>query len=419
LGLSGGLALGAALGGSGSRLLETVLGATDLVGQLFVNGIRMTVLPLIVSSLVAGVASWHNPRGVGRLLAHALAAFVVAAAAAATFATLVAWPLLPYISVSSTASSALRSATTVSQRVADSARESGVREWVGGLISPDPFEAASDGAVLPLVVFALLIGLALMRIDATRRSSLVSSLEAVRDAMLVLVGWVLACAPVGVFALALSAGARLGVAAFASVLSYVLLVVGITVAFVVLVLFPAANAAGFSWKTLIRGLTPALSLAFSSRSTMATLPAMMAAASRGLALAPEATACLIPLAASLSRVGGAVGQVVGVLFLATLYGVDLTPSQLPAILIVTVVTTFAVPGVPGGSIIAMVPVLAIAGVPPEGLGILLGVDAIPDMFRTAANVSGGILVAGLAARQDERRWGSSQMPAEATASRAE
>ena len=237
--------------------------------------------------------------------------------------------------------------------------------------------------------------------------------------MLVLVGWVLACAPIGVFALALSAGARLGVGAFTAVLSYVLLVVGITVAFVVTVLFPAANAAGFSWRTLIRALTPALSLAFSSRSTMATLPAMMAAAGRGLALAPEAIACLIPLAASLSRVGGAVGQVVGVLFLAKLYGVDLTPSQLPVILIVTVLATFAVPGVPGGSIIAMVPVLAVAGVPHEGLGILLGVDAIPDMFRTAANVSGGILAAGLAARQDERRWGSSHMPASATASQAD
>ena len=166
----------------------------------------------------------------------------------------------------------------------------------------------------------------------------------------------------------MSAGARLGVGAFATVLSYVLLVVGITVAFVVAVLFPAANAAGFSWRTLIRALTPALSLAFGSRSTMATLPAMMAAAGRGLALAPEAIACLIPLAASLSRVGGAVGQVVGVLFLAKLYGVDLTPSQLPAILLVTVLTTFAHPGVPRGSIIAMVPVLAVAGMPPNSSG---------------------------------------------------
>ena len=94
LGLAGGLGLGVALVASGSALLERILGTTDLVGQLFVNGIRMTVLPLIVSSLVAGVASSHSPRGVGRLLAHALGAFVVAAAAAATFATVVAFGIV-------------------------------------------------------------------------------------------------------------------------------------------------------------------------------------------------------------------------------------------------------------------------------------------------------------------------------------
>ena len=136
----------------------------------------------------------------------------------------------------------------------------------------------------------------------------------------------------------------------------------------------------------------AQAVAFASRSSLAALPAMVESAERAR-LPPVVSRFILPLAASVFRVGGAVAIPVGVLFLARLYDVALSPAQLASIVFTVILTTFAVPGVPGDSIIAMVPVLAAVNLPLDGIGILLAVDAIPDMFRTTGNVTGAALAA--------------------------
>ena len=118
-------------------------------------------------------------------------------------------------------------------------------------------------------------------------------------------------------------------------------------------------------------------------------------AARSLGVEERVTAFVVPLAASMLRVGSAVGQTVAVLFAARLYGVDIPPLHLPAILVVTVLTTFTVPGIPGGSILVLAPILLAAGVPPAAVGVLLGADVIPDTFRTMANVTGSIAAAAI------------------------
>jgi Na+/H+-dicarboxylate symporter len=130
---------------------------------------------------------------------------------------------------------------------------------------------------------------------------------------------------------------------------------------------------------------------------MASLPAMLAA-SKSLDVPEHVTAFVVPLAASIFRVGSAVGQTVGVLFAAQLYGATPTTAQLVTIAITVALTTFTVPGIPGGSIVVMVPILLAANLPVEGIGVLLGVDTIPDMFRTTANVTGGIGAAAILGR---------------------
>jgi Na+/H+-dicarboxylate symporter len=210
----------------------------------------------------------------------------------------------------------------------------------------------------------------------------------------------LGVAPIGVFALGATVAAKLGSAAAGALATYVVLVVGITVGFALLVLYPAAVVlGGVSLRTFARGAFPAQAVAFSSRSSLAALPAMLESARDRLGLPQAFSSFFFPFAVTLFRCGAAIGQVTGALFVAKLYGVPLGVGQFAAIGVTTVVTTFSVPGIPGGSIIMIVPVLLAAGVPAEGVGLLLGVDTIPDMFRTTTNVTGDVAAAVILAKR--------------------
>jgi Na+/H+-dicarboxylate symporter len=146
-----------------------------------------------------------------------------------------------------------------------------------------------------------------------------------------------------------------------------------------------------------RACAPSQAVAFASRASLAALPASLEGA-RQLGLSESSSAFFLPLAASMFRVGGAIAQVVGVLFLARLYAVPLAPAQLLTVVAISTVTSFTIPGIPAGAIIVMAPVLSAVGVPVEGIAILIGVDTIPDMFRTMANVTAWVGGAGVLAR---------------------
>jgi len=182
-------------------------------------------------------------------------------------------------------------------------------------------------------------------------------------------------------------------------IGYIVIVSGLCVAFMGLVLYPAAVIFGrVSLREFALATLPAQSIAFRGRSSLAALPAMLESVTDRLKLPPAMGSFFIPLAASMFRAGAGIGQTVGVIFIAKLYGIDLGAAQLMTIAVTSVVTSFSVPGIPGGSIVVMVPVLMAAGIPIEGVGILLGVDTIPDMFRTTTNVTGHMSAAVVLSR---------------------
>ncbi|MEO8035529.1 MAG: cation:dicarboxylase symporter family transporter, partial [Acidobacteriota bacterium] len=165
-------------------------------------------------------------------------------------------------------------------------------------------------------------------------------------------------------------------------------------------LYPVAALGGrIPLRRFVQGTLPAQAVAFSSRSSLASLPAMIEGARNVLGLGEEITVFLVPLAGAIFRVGSAVAQTVGVIFLARIYDVTLGDAQLITIVLTVVLTTFSVPGIPGGSIIAVAPVLLASGLPLSGIGLLLGVDALPDMFRTTVNVTGGMTAAVVLGRR--------------------
>jgi Na+/H+-dicarboxylate symporter len=187
--------------------------------------------------------------------------------------------------------------------------------------------------------------------------------------------------------------AKLGVSAAGALASYIAVVVVLSIV-LILLMYPVAALLGrLPIATFARAALPPQAMAFSGRSSLAAMPAMITATRETLRLPSQIDGFLIPLLTSTFRIGAGVGQTVPIVFIAHLYGITLSPMQLAAVAMTSVIASFSVPGIPGGTIVGMVPVLMAAGLPIEGAGILLGVDTIPDMFRTTANVTGDMTAA--------------------------
>lgn len=403
LALVAGLGLGLGLAGSESRAAELTVAVLGPVGTLFINAIRMTVIPLVVSTLIVGVGSAPDPRAVGRIGARSLLIFVLVLSAAAGVGVVVGAPLFASFSLDAAAVDALRaSAASATEAAASNAKVPALGQWLVDLVPVNPIKSAADGAMLPLILFSVCFAAALTRVTDERRGAVLSVFEGIQDASLILVRAILSRAPIGVFALAVPLAERMGLAAAGALLGYIGIVSSICVGFMLLVLYPAAVFIGkVPLRTFATAALPAQGIAFSSRSSLAALPAMLESVRGTLKLPPTIGSFFIPLAASMFRAGAGIGQTVGVLFIAKLYGVDLGTAQLLTIAVTSVITSFSVPGVPGGSVLVMIPVLMAAGIPIEGIGILLGVDTIPDMFRTTTNVTGHMAAAVIVARGEQ------------------
>ncbi len=399
-GLTAGVLLGIIASVSAASWLLALVRVLEPVGVIFVNAIRMAVVPLVVASLIGGIVSITDERALTRLGIRSLVVFGVLAITAAVFATVLAAPILGRLQIDPAVAQGLRA--SASSGTAPPAAAPGFAQWFTDLVPANPIRAAADGAMLPLIIFTLGFGVALTRVAPQRRAGVVQFFDGLADAMMVLVGWVIRLAPIGVFALAAPLAARMGFSAAGALASYILLAVVLTVVVLAMFLYPATVVfGGVPIGRLARACAPAQAVALSSRSTMASLPAMLDAAAT-LGVTERVRVFVVPLAASMLRVGSAVGQTVAVLFAARLFDVSIAPLHLVAILLVTVLTTFTVPGIPGGSIVVMVPILLAANVPADAVGVLLGADVIPDMFRTMANVTGGIAAAAIVDRSDNR-----------------
>src|SRR5476649_783640 len=399
LGLVAGFVLGLALAGSTAPAVATLLAVIAPAGTIFINLIRMTVIPLVASMLIASVGSLASSGALGRAGMRAAAIAVLVLAITAVMTVLIATPVLARIQVDQSAALALRGPMTATTTYAVAPPTPALAQWFVDLVPPNVVKAAADGAMLPIIVFAVLFGVALAGVAAERRDAVLRVVQGIADAMQRLVGGILELAPFGVFALAVPLASKLGLAAAGAVIAYIVLVVALTVLAGAVLLYPLGIIGGsMSPKAFLSFCAPAQAVAFASRSSLAALPAMVESGERA-DLPPIVSRFVIPLAASVFRAGAAVAMPVGVLFLARLYGATLSPAQLASVVFTVILSSFAVPGVPGGSIIAMVPVLAAVNLPIDGIGILLAVDAIPDMFRTTGNVTGSMTLAAVLRRR--------------------
>ena len=402
VGLAAGLAGGLAVAASRNAAL---LRAADLIvpaGTLWVNAIRMTVIPLVVSLLITGVASASDVSTIGRIGGRTLAVFL----AMLVGATLVALPLgigaFAWLSHLITERPDLPpGAAEAATSLAAGATAVGFSNWLTSLIPTNPVAAAANGAMLPLILFSLLLAVAIARGPAEGREVLLRFFRAVSDAMLVMVDWIVWLAPIGVFALMLPLGAH-GGAGFAGAVGFYIVAYSVGSVIFILLLYPAlAIAARVSVRDFARALLPAQLIAFSSSSSIAALPALVRGAEEDLALPTEVTGFVLPLAVSTFKFAAPVSWTFGALFVAWFYHVPLGVTAYATIAFAAIFLAFAVPGVPRGAFLMLAPLFLAIGLPVEGIGILIAVDAIPDLFATVLNASGDLAAAVLVAKSGD------------------
>lgn len=394
LALVAGLVVGAAL--ADNPAIDRIIAVAEPIGGLWLDALRMTIVPLVFSLLVVGVSSAAGTAAAGGTAARALAMFGVLLVASALFSALAVSGVLAAWPAPQAAAAGLREAAGHStQKVPDFPT---MGAWLRAFIPTNPIQAAAETSMAPLVVFALLFGLAVTRIRADLRTGLVSVFQAVMDTMLVLVQWVLFVAPIGVFALALIVGAKAGFGAAGALGHYIVILSGVCIA-VGLLSYLLAVAAGVPLLAFARAAAPAQAVAFSTQSSIASLPAMIAG-TRQLGAPESMIGVVLPLAVSLFRITSPAANLGVAIYCAHIYGVPLNAALLAAGIGVAAVISLASVGLPGQITFFTTtgPICLIMGVPLELLPILLAVETIPDIFRTVGNVTADMGVTCLAKR---------------------
>ena len=359
-----------------------IQGAAAL-GTLFINAIRMVVIPLVVTTVFIGVASLGSPRTVGKLGGSALGFFwgttIPAIVIGITFmkTALDIWP--------ATAQAGIPGETPP--------EIPGMLDFFLGLIPANPFAAASEGALPALIVFTVLVGVAAGALAGERRERLITLAEDISAVFVKLIHWILWTAPLGVFGLTAPVIARSGFGLLASLLVFVsTVVVGLFAFTAVFYLSPVRFVGGKGVGEFIRGVVGTYTIGFSTTSSVASLPVMFEDANR-LGVPSPVASVVLPLGAAVNRAGSALFQGAALVLLAALSGVSLSAATLLSAGAVGLVVAMSVAPVPSASIVTLAPILETAGVPLTGLGILLGIDRIPDMFRSATNTTGHVACA--------------------------
>ena len=380
-----GFTVGSVAAATSPAATAVLLAVSEPVGTLWVNGIRMTVIPLVVALLITGIDSLGDLRTVGRIGGRALACFVGLLTVMAIFSAIVAPLLFAGLQVDPGAAAVLQSRAAAS--AASVAVVPSFTSWLTSLIPTNPVAAAADGAMLPLIIFTVAFALALSTVAGPSRGAVVGVFRATADAMLVLVRAVLWFSPLGIAALAVSLGARLGGAGAGLIGFYLAAQIALLIAAIV-AHYPIAIVGGrIPARDFVRALLPAQVVAMSTRSSLAALPSMLDAADRSLKVRREVAGFVLPFGVAIFRLSGAITWVTYGLFLSKLYDVPFGGIGIATLSLAAIVMNFAVPGIPSGGLLIITPIFVTLGLPAEAVGLLIAVDAIPDFFKTVLNVT--------------------------------
>ncbi len=366
--------------------------AYDFFGTLFLNALKMIIVPLIVSSIISSMAGLGESDNLGRLGGKTLLYYTCSSLLAILIGLAVVNITTPGISNGQPAGAQLN-------LVADKADTEQALANVEGRSSRDVLDvflrmvpknivsAAHDGQMLGLIFFSILFGVFMTRISGQYQTTLQHFWRGVSDTMVAMTMFIMQFAPIGVFCLIAKTVSATGFGAFKPVLGFFLTVV-VALALHTFVALPLALAVLGRIKPALhfKAMFPALLTAFSTASSSATLPLTMECVEERAGVSRKTSSFVLPLGATVNMDGTALYECVAAMFIAQAYGLDLSLATQFTIVLVALLTSIGVAGIPAASLVAIVVILAAVGLPPEGIGILLITDRILDMMRTAVNV---------------------------------
>lgn len=404
LGMAAGLIVGLLLGPE-----SAVLPVVAYAGKLFLRLILMIVVPLVFASLVVGVASLGDLRRLGRLGARTIAYYLATTALASTLGLAVARAVRPgrFVNDADRAYLVEKYGGEAAGKAEKVKERKPLLDTILEMVPKNPLEAAARGDMLAVIVFAIFLGAALAATPPARAAPLVGALEALNDACIAIVGWVMRLAPLGVGALMADVAGHVGSRVLAALGVFTLATVGALALHQFAVYGALVRVLGRrSPLEFFRRARPAMATAFGTSSSSATLPTTILTAEKSLGVPAPVARFVLPLGATVNMDGTAIYQSLVAVFAAQVFGIPLDLGAQATIVLMATLASVGAAGVPGGGLPTLAMVLVAVGVPAEGIALILGVDRLLDMCRTTVNVTGDLACAVYVSRFEKTGAGT-------------
>jgi Na+/H+-dicarboxylate symporter len=406
IGLAAGIAAGLVANFGEITWLQSTLSAIEPIGTIFIRLIMMVVVPLVVASIIIGTASLGDIRKLGRLGGKTVAYYLITTAVAVTIGLAISNIVQPGSRIDEATRDSLsaQSADQAAARVDLASERPTIAETIERLVPNNVIAAAAAGDLLPLIIFSIIFGAAITLISKESRDHILGFFNAVNDAVMVIIDWIMRLAPYAVFALVGAIVAQFGMDLLQSLLVYSLVVVGGLMLHVfgtyalIVRTFAKLNPLDFFKK-----IAEAPLVAFSTSSSSATLPVTMETAQEKVGVSKEISSFVLPIGATINMDGTALYQAVAVMFIAQIYGVPMSIGDQLVIVLTATLASIGAAGVPSAGIVTLILVLqsvGLAAYTQAGIALILGVDRILDMIRTAVNVTGDLTGASVIARSE-------------------
>ena len=364
-----------------------------LPGQLFLVAIQFVVVPLVVASVIRGIAGGERREGFGRMSSMTLMFFLITTLVAAVIGLAIAHLIGPGRLIDGGLVTAALSDPSVDTEAAVAVEMPGLAdlpELLLSLFPQDPLSTFVSGNMLQIVIAAVIFGVALTRLKRSESAAILELLASIQAVSMVIVRFVLQFAPIAVFGLMASITARIGFQALVGTGAYLLTVI-LGLAILLAIYVAIAAAVGQAPRAFLRKCRDAMLLAFSTSSSAAVMPLTMTTAEKGLRVHTSVTRFVVPLGATINMAGTALYQGVATVFLAQVFGVELGLAGAALVVVMATGSSIGSPGTPGVGIVVLATILTSVGIPAAGIAIILGVDLLLDMSRTSVNVLGDLV----------------------------